>query len=237
MSRQKKTQDLYLDRSYLVPTQGKGVVFLSSLMFQVPYSLSARVIILVLLTQHINCFTPSIRNNVKGNLVQQIMSGAPDDVILSAIRRTELLNPTVTGAVRSPLIEGNWLMIYTTSASIAGKNRPGIFQAPKPPEQLIDISRGAALNAETILGVTNAVAVDIAPKTRNKVAVKFTRFQLGPLSFAAPAGLTGELETSYLDQTMRISRGDQGNVFVLLRESTERSIADAAWAGWRKGWK
>jgi len=48
--------------------------------------------------------------------------------------------------------------------------------------------------------------------------------------------LKGTLSVSYLDEDMRVSRGDRGNVFVLLRESNERKAADAAWDGWRTSW-
>merc|ERR1711908_195042 len=96
---------------------------------------------------------------------------------------------------------------------------------------------GRALNLERVLGVANAVEISLAPVSRSKASVEFERFRLGPLlSFPAPAGLTSSLDTTYLDETMRISRGDQGNVFVLLRESSERQMADAVWSDWRRSW-
>ena len=42
--------------------------------------------------------------------------------------------------------------------------------------------------------------------------------------------------TTYLDEELRISRGDKDNLFVLLRESNMREKADAVWDGWRQSW-
>lgn len=128
------------------------------------------------------------------------------------------------------------MQVYTTSDSIAGKSRPALLQARTPPEQLIDVANGRALNLERVLGVANAVEISLAPVSRSKASVEFERFRLGPVSFPAPAGLKSSLDTTYLDGTMRISRGDQGNVFVLLRESSERQTADAVWSEWRRSW-
>ena len=72
--------------------------------------------------------------------------------------------------------------------------------------------------------------------SHTQVNVKFERFTIGPVSFRAPDGLRGELDTTYLDETMRISRGDRGNVFILLRESTERVEADDVWREWQATW-
>lgn len=178
-----------------------------------------------------------VRDPLKQELLRRIGVGAPEAEILAAASRLELLNPSaITGAVASALLPGNWLMVYTTSDSIAGKSRPTMLQARQPPEQSIDIADGRACNRESVLGVTNAVDIALLPATRNRVDVKFEKFRLGPLSFPAPEGLTGSLETTYLDDDLRISRGDKDNVFVLLRESTSRETADAVWGGWRASW-
>ncbi len=126
----------------------------------------------------------------------------------------------------------------TTSNSIAGKTRPTLFQTNTPPEQLIDVQNGRAVNAEYVLGVRNSVRADISPMTKNEVKVKFKEFSVGPISFK-PEGdkFRGELSVSYLDDDMRISRGDLGNAFVLLRESTQREQANRIWKEWKKSWE
>jgi hypothetical protein len=126
----------------------------------------------------------------------------------------------------------------TTSNSIAGKTRPKLFQTQTPPEQLIDVVNGKAVNAESVLGIRNSVRAEISPLTSNKVDVQFKEFSVGPISYKPEDGqFKGELSVSYLDEDMRISRGDLGNAFVLLRESTQRAEADRIWKEWKKSWK
>jgi hypothetical protein len=180
-----------------------------------------------------------LRNPMKADLLLRIQRGDAEEEIISAAQRLEWLNPArLTGAVASEQLGGRWLMVFTTSDSIAGKNRPALFQTRTPPEQLIDVAAGRACNSETVLGFTNAVDIALQPATRNRVDVKFEKFRVGPLAFPAPASLRGSLDTTYLDEDMRISRGDKENLFILLRasESSMREMADAVWAGWRASW-
>ena len=128
-------------------------------------------------------------------------------------------------------------MVWTTSASIAGKTRPQYLQTNTPPEQLIDIDNGRAVNAENVLGFRYGVEAEITPATRNKVKVQFKKFNVGPITFDAPKNLNAELSVTYLDEDMRIGRGDKGNTFILLRESNQREEADRIWTEWRKSWK
>ena len=147
-------------------------------------------------------------------LLRCIQTGAPEDEILAAASRLEWLNPSVfTGAVASDNLPGNWLMVYTTSDSIAGKSRPKIFQARKPPEQLLEVGRGRACNSERVLGVRNAVDIALSPATRNRVDVRFETFRIGPLAIPAP-DLTGSLDTTYLDEDMRRARFVEGWPFL-----------------------
>ena len=74
------------------------------------------------------------------------------------------------------------------------------------------------------------------PATRSRVDVRFEQFRLGPIVFPAPKELTGSLTTTYLDEEMRISRGDKDNLFALLREANMRETADEVWDGWRQSW-
>ena len=143
-------------------------------------------------------------------LLRCIQTGAPDDEILAAASRLEWLNPSIfTGAVASDNLPGNWLMVYTTSDSIAGKSRPKIFQARKPPEQLLEVAGGRACNSERVLGVRNAVDIALSPATRSRVDVRFETFRIGPLAIPAP-DLTGSLDTTYLDEDMRRPASSKG---------------------------
>lgn len=164
-------------------------------------------------------FAPA-RTSSKAKLLQVIESGSSDKDILSAVKATERLNPVLPfqSTIKSPLLSDRWLMVYTTSVSIAGKSRPSPFQTAYPPEQLIDVAGAKAENSEVVLGVRNAVEIELTPETSSRVGVRFTKFKVGPFAFDAPKSLTASLEVTYLDETLRISRGDRGNVFVLLRQ-------------------
>ena len=61
--------------------------------------------------------------------------------------------------------------------------------------------------------------------SESKVFVKFVQFKIGNLlPINAPATATGELDTTYVDSEMRISRGDKGNLFVLLMEDASARL-------------
>jgi hypothetical protein len=75
----------------------------------------------------------------------------------------------------------------------------------------------------------------LTPETKNKVKVDFLEFAVGPIKYKPePNTFKGELSVTYLDEEMRISRGDKGNAFVLLKESTQRKEANRIWKEWRK---
>jgi PAP_fibrillin len=50
------------------------------------------------------------------------------------------------------------------------------------------------------------------------VNVQFKQFEIGALKIKAPAKARGALDTTYLDSELRLSRGDKGNIFVLIKE-------------------
>ena len=65
----------------------------------------------------------------------------------------------------------------------------------------------------------NMVRARLTPRDDGRtVDVQFLRFGIGWLRIPAPAAAKGVLETTYLDDTLRVSRGDKGNLFVLVRE-------------------
>lgn len=54
--------------------------------------------------------------------------------------------------------------------------------------------------------------------------VGFTQFRVGWIPFNVdPAKFQGVLETTFLDDDVRLSRGDKGNLFVLVREGPPRA--------------
>ena len=133
------------------------------------------------------------------------------DALASAL---EKLNPNKR-ALRCDLINGEWELLYTTSASILGANRPWPFRPIGPIYQTIDARRARARNRETF-PFFNAVDADLTPKSPSAADVQFVRFSIfGILGVDAPASARGALDTTYLDEELRVGRGDKGNLFVL----------------------
>lgn len=56
----------------------------------------------------------------------------------------------------------------------------------------------------------------------NKVAVQFKTFKLlNLIAVTAPPTARGELAITYLDEELRVSRGDKGNLFVLTMDNAD----------------
>jgi hypothetical protein len=135
--------------------------------------------------------------------------------------RLEALNPTrdplVVGG-KKPSVNGDWSLDYTTSGSILGK---GGFARVGPIIQNIDTTTLSAKNSEVVrygvVDVPRSVTAELSPVNGKMTDVKFKRFMLGPIGFDAPETFRGSLDITYLDDEMRLTRGDKGNIFVLTR--------------------
>ena len=133
------------------------------------------------------------------------------DAAASALER---LNPNAR-ALKCDLINGEWELLYTTSASILGASRPWPFRPIGPIYQTIDARRLRARNRETA-PFFNAVDADLTPTSPSAADVQFVRFSIfGVVGVDAPASARGALDTTYLDEDLRVGRGDKGNLFVL----------------------
>ena len=148
------------------------------------------------------------------------------DAVRPLIEALERLNPTPRPLEAPELLSGNWRLVYTTSDSILGTTRARPFR-PQAHRilQSIDAERLAAMNEEWVLGglLKNQVRAELTPRDDGRtVDVQFKRFGIGWLRVPAPASARGVLETTYLDDALRVSRGDKGNTFVLVREGASR---------------
>merc|ERR1712127_552567 len=107
---------------------------------------------------------------------------------------------------------------YTTSDSILGK---GGFPRVGPIVQNIDTTTLSAKNSEVVryavVDVPRTVTAELSPVNGQFTDVKFKRFTLGPVGFDAPDSFKGALDVTYLDDEVRLTRGDKGNIFVLTR--------------------
>lgn len=142
--------------------------------------------------------------------------------IESLIQNVEAANPS-SNVAADPNLSGNWRLLYTTSASVLRANSPTILQSVEI-FQLIDATNLKAKNVEYFqlgpLKFTNAVEAKLVPLSDRKFEVNFTQFiVLGIFKFNVESKVRfkGSLETTYLDEKLRISRGDKGNVFVLMK--------------------
>lgn len=168
--------------------------------------------------------------------------------VLSAIQQLEDTNPTKKPLEATDLLNGDWRLLYTTSKGILGLDRFPLFKLGQI-YQCIRVSEAKVYNIAEIIGLPMleglvSVAASFDPVSDRRVNVVFERSIVGLqrfLGYQTPAKLIqqiesgkkflpidfkidrgeqkGWLETTYLDQDMRISRGNEGNVFVLTKEN------------------
>jgi hypothetical protein len=159
----------------------------------------------------------------------QGISPAEQADMVSLIKRLEPLSP-ITDPLTAPQLNGRWQLVYTTSASILGINK--LVRPVGPIHQTLDVPNLSARNDEVVrlplgLRMRRFVKADITPdmEIKSKVTVRFRKFGLGPLRIPAPKRAVGELDTTYLDENLRISRGDKGNIFVLFKDDPPQAIS------------
>ncbi|MDJ0687537.1 MAG: PAP/fibrillin family protein [Xenococcaceae cyanobacterium MO_188.B32] len=167
--------------------------------------------------------------------------------VLSAIQQLEDRNPTPRPLEAKDLLEGNWRLLYTTSREILGIDRFPLLNLGQI-YQCIRTAEAKLYNIAEIVGLPFleglvTVSANFEPVSESRVSVKFERSIVGlqrffsyqspekfikdietgkkflPLDFSlANRERQGWLEITYLDEDMRIGRGNQGNVFVLAKE-------------------
>ena len=128
-------------------------------------------------------------------------------------------------ALESKFINGKWELMYTTSASILGLSKPKLFRPSGPIYQTIDAKNLRAFNSESA-PFYNQVSAELTPTTKSSVDVQFKKFGLfsGLIKINAPESAKGKLDTTYVDEELRISRGDKGNLFVLLMRDPSATL-------------
>ncbi|KAL0422308.1 UNVERIFIED_CONTAM: putative plastid-lipid-associated protein 4, chloroplastic [Sesamum latifolium] len=128
-------------------------------------------------------------------------------------RKLEAVSPTKE-PLKSDLLNGKWELIYTTSQSILQTQRPKFLRSRRN-FQAINVDTLRAQNLES-LPFFNQVTANLTPLNAKKVAVQFDVFKIGGfIPIKAPGRARGELEITYLDEELRVSRGDKGNLFIL----------------------
>ena len=168
--------------------------------------------------------------------------------VLSAIQQLEDTNPTRKPLEAKDLLNGDWRLLYTTSKGILGLDRFPLFTLGQI-YQCIRVSETKVYNIAEIIGLPMleglvSVAATFEPVSESRVNVMFERSIIGLqrfLGYQTPAALIqqiesgkkflpldfkidrgeqkGWLDTTYLDEDMRVGRGNEGNVFVLTKEA------------------
>uniref|UniRef100_J3LRZ7 Plastid lipid-associated protein/fibrillin conserved domain-containing protein n=1 Tax=Oryza brachyantha TaxID=4533 RepID=J3LRZ7_ORYBR len=130
------------------------------------------------------------------------------------VQQLEEVNP-VKEPLKSDLLNGKWELLYTTSESILQPKRPKFLRPFGTIYQSINTDTLRAQNMET-WPYFNQVTANLVPLNSRRVAVKFDYFKIFSLiPIKAPGSGKGELEITYLDEELRASRGDKGNLFIL----------------------
>ncbi|XP_039019257.1 probable plastid-lipid-associated protein 4, chloroplastic [Hibiscus syriacus] len=117
--------------------------------------------------------------------------------------------------LKSNLLNGKWELLYTTSQSVLQTKRPKFLRPNGKIYQALNLDTLRAQNMETWPFFNQATA-NLVPINPRRVAVKFDYFRIaGLIPIKSPGSGRGQLEITYLDEELRISRGDRGNLFIL----------------------
>ncbi len=167
--------------------------------------------------------------------------------ILAAVSRLEDRNPTPRPVEAAELLEGNWRLLYTTSKELLNLGRlpvvplGQIYQCVRTStSRIYNIAEISEL--PFVEGLVS-VAARFEPVSERRVNVKFERSIVGlrrligykspsdfiqqieagkkffpALDFSIDTGdRQGWLDITYLDNDLRIGRGNEGSVFVLTK--------------------
>lgn len=178
----------------------------------------------------------------RGLLATQLDQAA----ILSAIAQLEDYNPTPNPIEAAELLDGNWRLLYTTSDELLGIDRFPLYNLGQI-YQCIRVKDRKVYNIAEIAGIPYleglvSVVAQFEAVSQKRVQVQFNRaiFGLQKLidyktpqqyinaiesgkKFTAidfnikPREQQGWLDITYLDEDMRIGRGNVGSVFVLTK--------------------
>jgi hypothetical protein len=168
--------------------------------------------------------------------------------ILSAVEQLEDHNPHPHPLQSQGLLDGNWRLLYTTSRGILGLDRFPLLQLGQI-YQYLDLINNKLYNLAEIEGLPLlealvVVGASFEAVSDRRVEVKFERSIIGlqrwlnyqnPTQFVQALELgkkffpidfsldrresMGWLEITYLDEDLRIGRGNEGNVFILAKEA------------------
>ncbi|KAD2393884.1 hypothetical protein E3N88_40861 [Mikania micrantha] len=140
-------------------------------------------------------------------------SSEQQDRVDQIARKLEAANK-VKEPLESNLLNGKWELLYTTSQSILQTKRPKILRANGKIYQAINVDTLRAQNMETWPFFNQLYLPLFLKKMMEIVQINKNCVVLQRPIRARGSG-RGQLEITYLDEELRISRGNEGNLFIL----------------------
>jgi len=164
--------------------------------------------------------------------------------ILAAAANLEDFNPTPRPVETAELLEGNWRLLYTTSQGLLGFDRLPLLKLGQI-YQYIQAKQARVYNIAEIYGLPFleglvSVSASFVPLSERRVQVKFERSIIGLqrlLNYQSASQFVqqieagqrfaaldwqldsreqqGWLDITYLDEDLRIGRGNEGSLFIL----------------------
>jgi hypothetical protein len=170
-----------------------------------------------------------------------------DQDTLTQILNLEAQNPNPQPLEAMDLLVGDWRLVYTNSQGILGLDRFPLFQLGEVYQSIraegLRLYNVAEIRGLPLLSGIVSVAATFTPVSEVRVAVKFERAIVGPqgwMGYQGPAGFIekiergervwgldaklpvreaqGWLDITYLDGDLRIGRGNEGSLFVLVKD-------------------
>jgi hypothetical protein len=167
--------------------------------------------------------------------------------ILAAIARLEDRNPTPQPLEATDLLDGNWRLLYTSSQALLNLGRLPLSQLGQIYQCIrtstTKVYNIAEISGVPYLESLVSVAARFEPVNERRVNVRFERFIIGLqrlLGYQTPSEYIQQIESgkkffpaldfgiesrdqrgwldiTYLDNDLRIGRGNEGSVFVLTK--------------------
>lgn len=177
-----------------------------------------------------------------------MLANASDkQAILSAIAQLEDYNPTPRPLEAAELLNGDWRLLYTSSRALLGLDNFPLLKLGQI-YQCIRVAESKIYNIAELYGLPYlegivSVAARFEATSERRVQVKFERSIVGLsrlIDYESPAKFINEIESgkkfaavdfgidsreqqgwldvTYLDNDLRLGRGNEGSVFVLTKE-------------------